>query len=320
MKFVLPGGSGHIGRILSYHFKAKGHEIVVLCRNPPQSPISGLKYVNWNAETLDRWVSEINNSDVVINLAGHSVNCRYNTKNKQKIMKSRVNSTMIIGKAIQNVNNPPQVWLQASGASVYAHGYEISHDEYNGILGGNETNIPKKWSFNVEVVKAWENAMDEFHMDKTRKIKLRTSLIMSPHHYGVFNTFLNLVRYRLGGKVGDGKQFISWIHFEDFLHVIEWILSNPEFSGILNITSPNPISHESFMQQLRNAWGVKIGIPTSKFMLEIAAIFMRTETELILKSRKVVPGILMENKFDFKFPHWKEASLNLVNSWKELRN
>jgi uncharacterized protein len=313
VKLIIPGGSGQVGTILARNFHRDGHEVVVLSRRPSASP---WRVIHWDAQNLGDWVEEFRGADAIINLAGRSVNCRYGTKNRVEILESRVQSTRVVGKAIASVEPPPKVWLQASTATIYAHRYDAPNDERNGILGGNETRAPDTWRFSIDVAKAWEAAVDDTPTPRTRKVMLRSAMIMSPERGGIFDTLLMLVRRGLGGKAADGQQYVSWIHEEDFIRAVSWLTEHDEVQGPINVASPNPLPNREFMRVLREASGIRFGLPATKWMLGLAAVFMRTETELILKSRRVIPGILLERGFSFRFPTWPEAAADLCQRWK----
>lgn len=309
MKIVIPGGTGQVGTILARAFSAGGHEVVVVSRSAPEK--SDWRVVKWDAETSGDWTSEFETADVVINLAGRSVNCRYTPENRREIIESRVKSTKIIGEAIANAANPPRVWLQASTATIYAHRYDQPNDEITGIIGGDEPDEPETWNFSIEVAKAWEQAANEADTPRTRKVLLRSAMTMSPDEDGIFDVMLGLVQKGLGGTSGDGRQYLSWIHDTDFIRAVDWLIEREDLSGAVNLAAPNPLPNQEFMRILREAWGTKIGLPANRLMLEVGAFFMRTETELVLKSRRVVPTRLLESGFKFEFPNWTEAARNL---------
>ncbi len=314
MKIVIPGGSGQVGTLLARSFHRDGHEVIVLSRTPADAP---WRTVTWDAQTLAPWTDELEKADVVINLAGRNVNCRYTSENRRLIKESRVNSTRVVGEAIAQAQNPPRVWLQASTATIYAHRYDAPNDE-NGIIGGHEPGVPETWRFSIDVATAWERALDDAATPRTRKVKLRSAMTMSPDRGGVFDTLLRLVRLGLGGRAGDGRQFVSWIHDEDFVRAIYWLIEHPQLDGAVNLAAPEPLPNAEFMRALRNAWGIPIGLPATAWMLEIGARVIRTETELILKSRRVVPGRLMNVGFKFHFPTWPEAARDLCERWKRV--
>ena len=314
MKIVIPGGSGQVGSILARAFQKDGHEVIVLSRGAKKS---AWRIVEWDAETLGDWAGEFENADVVINLAGRSVNCRYNAENRREIIESRVKSTVIVGEAIGKASNPPKVWLQSATATIYAHRYDAPNDELTGIIGGAEPDAPDAWNFSIDVAKSWERAANEADTPRTRKVLLRSAMTMSPDKNGIFDVMLGLVRKGLGGTSGDGRQYLSWIHDADFVRAIYWLIEHEELSGAVNLAAPNPLPNAEFMRILREAWGTKIGLPASEWMLKIGVIFMRTETELVLKSRRVVPTRLLESGFKFEFPNWEEAAGDLCRRWRE---
>ncbi len=314
MKIVILGGSGQIGTLLARAFVADGHDVVVLSRN---ATLRDWRVVAWDGKTLGDWADEIDDSDVVINLAGRSVNCRYHAENRRQMMDSRVDSTHIVGEAIKAVVNPPKVWLQASTATIYAHRFDAPNDDVTGTIGGGEPDVPDTWRFSIEVAKAWEKAANDAKTPKTRKVLMRSAMTMSPDRGGIFDVMLGLVRKGLGGTAGSGRQYISWIHDRDFVRSVYWLIEHDELSGPINISSPHPLPNREFMRIFREAWGTRVGLPTMEWQLAIGALLMRTETELILKSRRVVPKMLTDSGFEFEFPEWKDAVEDLVRRWRE---
>jgi uncharacterized protein len=267
-----------------------------------------------------RLAKELEDAAAVINLAGRSVNCRYGKKNRREILNSRVNSVRAIRSALEKAKTRPRVWLQASTATIYAHRFDAPNDEFAGAIGGNEPNAPDAWRFSIEVAKAWESAVDESGLlPNTRIVVMRSAMIMSPDRAGVFAQLLGLVRLGLGGRAGHGRQFISWIHELDFVHAIRFLIDNQDLAGVVNICSPNPLPNSEFMRELCSAWGTTIGVPSSNWILEVGAFFMRTETELILKSRRVVPARLRQYGFQFQFPHWRDAANELCARYRNAR-
>jgi uncharacterized protein len=316
MKIIIPGGSGQVGTILARAFLKDGQEVVVLTRKPVSAPWN---VVQWDAVNPGEWTKELEGADAVINLTGRSVNCRYTQENRGLIMDSRVQSTRAVGEAIARATRPPRVWLQASTATIYAHRYDGDNDEANGIVGGNESDVPETWRFSIEVATAWERAADEAFTPQTRKVLMRSAMTLSPDSGGVFDVLLGLVRRGLGGKAGDGRQYISWVHEQDFVRAVYWLIEHENIVGPVNIASPQPLPNAEFMRELRRAWGINFGLPAAKWMLEIGAIFLRTETELILKSRRVVPGRLLQEGMKFQFPTWSEAAADLCKRWRAMR-
>jgi len=309
-KIVIAGGSGQVGTILARAFYRQGREVVVLGRHPIKTP---WRFIRWDAKTLGDWTDEIEGADAVINLAGRSVDCRYTTENRRLILESRVDSTRVVGEAIRRASKSPPVWLQMSTATIYAHRYDEPNDEANGLIGGMEPNVPETWRFSIDVAKAWEQAALVAKPPWTRQVILRSAMVMSPDRGGVFDTLLRLVRFGLGGRHGDGRQYMSWIHEADFVNAIEWLLEHDSVNGPINLCAPNPLPDAEFMADLRKAWRASFGLPSTEWMLELGAIFLRTETELILKSRRVVPGLLMQQGFDFQFSEWLNAARDLCS-------
>lgn len=315
MKIVIPGGTGQVGTILARAFDRDGHDVVVLSRRPSVQP---WRVVAWDGASPGAWHSEIDGSDAVINLAGRSVNCRYTAENRRRILQSRVVSARAVGQAIANATSPPRVWLQASTATIYAHRYDSRNDEYTGVIGGTEPEAPASWRFSIDVARAWEAAFDEAATDRTRKILLRSAMTLSPDPGGIFDSLHGLVRRGLGGRAGDGRQYLSWIHYEDFIAAVRWLIARNDIAGVVNVASPNPLPNAEFMRTLRDACGARFGLPANRWMLEIGALFMRTETELILKSRRVVPARLLEHGFTFQFPDWSSAAQDLCRRHIQL--
>ena len=316
MKIVIPGGSGQVGTLLARAFHGDGHDVVVLSRGA--SGGAPWRTAAWDARTLGAWAGEIDGADVVINLAGRSVNCRYTPANRAEILSSRLDSTRVVGEAIARAARPPRVWLQSSTATIYAHRYDAPNDEATGIIGGGELGAPDTWRFSIGVATAWERALADADTPRTRKVALRSAMVMSPDRGGIFDTMLSLVRRGLGGTAGNGRQYISWIHEADFVRAIRWLIEHEERGGAVNLASPNPLPNAEFMRVLRRAWGTHIGLPATRWMLEIGARVMGTETELVLKSRRVVPGRLLQAGFTFEHPEWTEAAEDLVRRWREM--
>ena len=302
MKLVVPGGSGQVGAIVRRAFQ--DDEVVVISRG------SG---VRWDGRTLGPWAQELDGADVVLNLAGRSVDCRYTAANRREIMASRVDSTRVIGEAIAAAARPPRLWLQASTATIYAHRYDAPNDEQTGIIGGDEPGAPDTWRFSIDVARTWEETAKAAAPAGTRLVLLRSAMIMSPDRGGVFDTLYTLARRGLGGTAGDGRQYVSWIHDEDFAAALRLLIAREDLDGPVNLASPNPLPNAEFMRELRRAAGARVGLPAAKWMLELGALAMRTETELILKSRRVVPRRLLEAGFEFRHPDWAEAARDLVS-------
>ncbi|HEY0347160.1 MAG TPA: TIGR01777 family oxidoreductase [Pyrinomonadaceae bacterium] len=308
MKIVIPGGSGYVGTVLARAFHQQGDEVVVLSRTTASKP---WRTVTWDGETLGEWVTEFEAADAIINLAGQSVNCRYTAENRRIITESRLKSTKVVGQAIAQAWTPPRVWLQASTATIYAHRYDAPNDEATGIIGGAEPNVPDTWRFSIEVATGWERMFHESPIPNTRRVAMRSAIVMHPDSGSPFDILLRLVRLGLGGQSGDGRQYVSWIHEADFVRAVMWLIQHDELEGPVNLASPNPLTNAEFMRALRSARGVPFGLPASQWMLELGAFLAQSETELILKSRRVVPTKLVDSGFTFQFPNWPEAAREL---------
>ncbi|MCG3137210.1 MAG: Epimerase family protein [Phycisphaerae bacterium] len=316
MKLLIAGGTGQVGTWLTAHYRSANHQVIVLCRSKSTDPHT----LFWNGCTLGEWAEELNGCDAIINLAGRSVNCRYTRRNLQDMMDSRTNSTRVIGQAISHCQQPPRLWLQMSTATIYAHTFGSPNNEANGIIGGQEPDVPDYWKYSVDIAQAWERALQEIDTPHTRRIALRSAMVMTPSRGGIFDTLLRLTRWGLGGSIAGGRQYVSWIHGTDFVRALDYLILHPQFSGPVNIVAPHPLPQQELMKELRRAWGIHLGLPTTKWMSEIGAYFLRTDTELILKSRRVFPGRLLEAGFDFYYPNWSQAADDLISRYRSMRN
>ena len=308
MKIVLLGGTGQLGNILKRAFQARGDQVVVLSRGAANVPGA----IEWDARTLGPWAEQIDGSDVVINLAGRSVNCRYTEENLRLMMDSRVDSTRVTGLAIERAKRPPRLWLQMSTATLYAHRFDAPNDEATGLIGGDEPGVPSLWRRSIEIAQAWERAQGEASTPHTRKVLVRSTMVTSPDRGGVFDVLLGLTRRGLGGPIAGGRQFVSWVHDRDFARALTFLIEHEELEGPVNVAAPEPLPQREFMAAIQEAWGARIALPATAWMVAIGAVFMRTETELILKSRRVVPGRLLQAGFRFEFPEWPAAARDLV--------
>jgi uncharacterized protein (TIGR01777 family) len=307
MKIVIAGGTGQVGAVLKRALDAAGHEVVILTRRPRRED-----EVQWDGRTPGPWTAAVDGSDVVINLAGRTVSCRYTAANLQEMMDSRVDSTRVVGAAIAGAARPPRVWLQMSTATVYAHRIDAPNDEATGLIGGTEPGVPDYWAYSVEIAKAWEQAQEQAETPATRKVALRSAMVMSPDPGGVFAVLLGLARLGLGGPVAGGAQYVSWIHEHDFVRAVEFLIDREDIAGPVNLAAPHPLPQRAFMRTLRSAWGIPVGLPATKWMAEVGAFALRSDTELLLKSRRVVPGRLAQAGFDFQYAQWPQAANELV--------
>ena len=309
MRIVITGGSGQVGQILARYFHARGVAVVVIARHIQPSPWST---VAWDGQHPGDWGKELEGADVVINLAGRSVNCRYHEANRRAIKESRIVTTRLVGEAIARSSQPPKLWMNASTATIYRHALDRPMDDVDGEIGGREPGLPDTWRFSYDVAISWEKAFFDAGTPQTRKIALRSAIMMSPDRGGAFDTLLSLVRLGLGGRSGSGRQLVSWVHDADFVGAVELLIARSDLEGAVNIASPNPLPNSDFMAAIRRASGARIGLPTPDWMVEMGAFMLRTESELVLKSRWVVPRRLSEAGFEFQFPDWSAAAADLV--------
>lgn len=314
LRIVIPGGSGQVGRVLARYFSQRGHQVIVLTRGPHTAE---WQTVHWDAQTPGIWTQYLEGADVCINLTGRSVNCRYTPENRLEIYNSRIVSTRLLGDVIGSLTHPPRLWLNASTATIYRHALDHPMDEHTSELGGNEPRVPDTWRFSIRVAKDWETAFYRADTPRTRKITMRSAITFSPAPGNAFAVLSNLVRVGLGGTQGNGRQWVSWIHEEDFARAVEFLILREDLEGPVNIASPNPERNRDFMATLREAWEMPNGIPAPRLFLELAALLMRTETELVLKSRRVIPSRLLEAGFHFDFPNWPHAAEDLVHKWRQ---
>ncbi|WP_328336122.1 DUF1731 domain-containing protein [Streptomyces violaceus] len=307
MKIVMPGGTGQVGTVLKRALSAAGHDVVVLSRRPAHQD-----EVHWDGATRGPWVEEIDGSDVVVNLAGRSVSCRCTPANLRDMMDSRVDSARVVGEAIAKAARPPRGWLQMSTATVYAHRFDAPNDEATGVIGGAEPDTPGYWAYSVDIAKAWEREQEAAGTPDIRKVALCAAMVMSPDRGGVFDVLLRLARLGLGGPVAGGAQYVSWIQDQDFVRAVEFLVARNDIAGPVDLAAPTPLPQRAFMRLLRTAWGMPAGLPATRWMAEAGAFVLRSDTELLLKSRRVVPGRLLEAGFDFEHPGWPEAADDLV--------
>jgi uncharacterized protein (TIGR01777 family) len=309
MKVVIPGGTGLLGQALARAYLADGDEVVILSRGG----VPGVgRVVPWDGRSLGPWAAELDGADLVINLAGRSVNCRYTAANLRAMMNSRVDSARVVGEAIARAARPPGVWMQMSTATIYAHRFDAPNDEATGVMGGQEPGVPGYWGYSVQIARSWEGAQAEAKTPETRKVALRTALVMSPDRGGPFDVLLGLTRRGLGGPAAGGRQFVSWIHDRDFVRAVRFLYERDDLSGAVNLAAPAPLPYRDFIRALREAWGIRWGLPGTRWMLEIGAWALRTDTELVMKSRRVVPGRLLDEGFGFDFVDWPAAARDLV--------
>ncbi|MCB9680586.1 MAG: DUF1731 domain-containing protein [Alphaproteobacteria bacterium] len=306
MRIVLPGGSGQVGGILQRGLRAQGHEVQVIGRGASDPSL------RWDGRTPGAWWEVIDGADAVIQLTGQSVNCRYTWPNLNAMMASRVDSALAVGHAIAGVRHPPPVWLQASTASIYTHSVDVVQDEDHGRTDPIDPHAPAYWAFSIHIARAWELALASVPTPATRKVAMRLGFTMSPDKGGIFDWLVWLVAHGLGGPFCGGRQYVSWIADVDLVRAVSCMLHDPGLVGPVNVTAPEPIPNAALMAQLRDALGVRFGLPITPWMAEVGAVFLKTDTELMQKSRRVVPRRLLDAGMTFALPRWEDAAVDLV--------
>jgi uncharacterized protein len=300
-RLIIPGGTGFLGKRVTQWFCERGWEVIVLSRR--NEKMAGARVVEWDGATAGPWAKELDGARAVLNLAGRSVNCRYNARNRAEILNSRLESTRVLGAATASCSTPPRVWLNSSTATIYRHAEDRPMDDETGEIGSG---------FSVGIALAWEKEFFEVALPQTRRVALRTAMVMGPQPGGPFVVFHRLARLGLGGTLGSGRQMVSWLHDEDFCRAVEWLIDHEEVNGPINVSAPHPLPNREFMREVRRASNALVGLPATSWMLEIGAVFLRTETELPLKSRWVLPSRLQAAGFKFHHPTWPEAADEIV--------
>jgi uncharacterized protein (TIGR01777 family) len=301
-KIIITAANGFLGNALVNHFKEK-YQVIALARKQISNS-ENVRYLLWDGRTLGEWHTEFEGALAVINLAGRSVDCRYNEKNKHEIYVSRLESTQIISDAIKECKVKPEVWLNSASATIYRHSGDKPMTEKDGEIGTG---------FSVDVCQQWEKKFYQNKIESVRQIALRTAIVLGKKG-GVMIPFMNLVKLFLGGKLGNGNQQFSWIHIDDFCKSVEFLIDNKISNGSYNVSSPNPITNKYFMSVLRKNLNRPFGIPSPKWLLELGAKIIKTETELILKSRYVIPERLINEGFQFTFPKIENAIDEIINN------
>lgn len=298
-KIIIAGGSGFLGQVLENYFNTKGYKIKIFTRHPKKE-----NDVFWNTKDLGNWTNELENADVLINLTGKSVDCRYNEKYKKLIYHSRIDATNILGLAINRCENPPHIWINSSTATIYKHSLNKEMTEDDGETGND---------FSMNIAKSWEKAFYDISNIKTRKIALRTSIVLG-RNGGALIPLKNLTKFGLGGKQGSGNQKVSWIHELDFARAVAFLIENNTLKGNFNLSVPKPTNNRTLMKALRNVMKIPIGMSHPKWLLDLGAKLIGTETELVLKSRNVIPKRLLDSGFAFKYSNINDALQNLIKN------
>jgi uncharacterized protein (TIGR01777 family) len=295
-KIVLAGGNGYLGGVLARYYRPLAEEVILLSRTaaPPQGNI---RIVVWDGVKEGAWTAELEHADLVVNLCGKNVNCRYTRENRRDILRSRIRPTALLGRVIRRLAHPPALWINITSATIYRHAEDRPQDEEHGELGAG---------FSVNICRSWERVFFAAETPGVRKVALRMGIVFGRAD-GVFPRLLRLVRFGMGGPQGNGRQYVSWIHETDAARVTEWLLRHPELEGPVNCTAPYPVPNEEQMRVIRKVYGQRWGLPVSTRLLSLGACLIGTETELILKSRWVLPRRLENAGFVFKYPHLEDA-------------
>lgn len=301
-KIVIAGGTGFLGSCLANHYHKNGTQVFILTRGREHSA-GNTQYVQWDGKNKGTWAAILENTDVLINLNGKSVDCRYTEKNKRLIYSTRLDATAALGRVLQLCANPPKLWINAASATIYRHSLDKEMDEYTGEIGNG---------FSVDVCQQWEKVFNQFEIKKTRKVLIRTGIVLG-RNGGPLSPLKKLTQSGLGGKQGQGNQYFSWLHEDDFVSIIDFIISNTDVNGVFNATAPTPVPNAYFMKCLRSTLRMRFGFPLPKWLLEFGALLIGTETELILKSRRVIPKRLLEAGYKFKFSDIDKALADLCN-------
>ena len=301
-RIILAGGNGYLGGVLAEYYKGLAQEVIILSRKA--LPVrDNVKTVVWDGKTEGSWTREIDGADLLVNLCGKNVNCRYTKKNREEIFASRNVPTRLLNLVVSKMERPPKVWINITSATIYRHAEDHVQDEYTGEI---------EYGFSIEVCKQWEAVFFETETPQTRKVALRMGIVLGRND-SAFPRLLNLVKCGLGGRQGDGEQYMSWIHEHDAARSTEWILDHAELDGLINCVAPGAIKNAAFMQLLRKAYGIPFGLPSPQWLLEIGMLLIGSETELILKSRWVAPGRLLDSGFKFQFAEASHAIHDILS-------
>lgn len=323
LRIVIPGGSGHLGQVLARYLQQRGHHVTVLTRGPYTA---SWETVHWDGQSAGPWIDYLDGADICINLAGSALNARLTAENRALIYNSRLGTTRLLGRVIASVENPPWLWINASTADIYRHaldrpGLDREMDEAAGELGGHEFISPRRrapasWDFGVQLARDCEQALFNAPTPRTRRVALRSATVLGPVPGTPFAFYANLVRFSLGGSQGSGRQFVSWIHEDDFARAVDFLIARDHIGGPVNLAAPAPIRNRDFMAALREALDMPNGLPLPAPLIHLGALLLRANSALVLKSRRVVPGRLLDAGFQFNFPHWPSAAEDLAHKWR----
>lgn len=298
-RIIIAGGNGFIGRSLVPLLRENGYDLAILTRSP-QSSQPPIRQIAWNGRSLDDWVAHIDGALAVINLAGKSVNCRPTAANHRQIIESRVHSVQVLGQAIRQAPHPPKVWVQASSLAYYGDSGDRLCDEQT----------PPGQDATADICIQWENALANAFTPATRKVILRIGFALA-RGGGALGTLEKITRLFLGGSVGGGRQYISWLHMDDLCRVILQSIKHDDMIGPYNLCAPNPATNRQLMRQLRRALHRPWSPPAPAWAVRLASIPMRTDPSLALTGRRCIPKRLLEQNFQFRFTDLADALKNL---------
>jgi len=299
-KVILAGGRGFLGAALAAQLSAEGREVVVLTRTPAAG--AATREVAWDGRTPGPWVAELEGAEAVVNLAGRSVNCVHTPENRRQILESRVNSVKALGDAVARCNRPPAAWIQSGSLALYGDAGDRLCDE----------TAPEASDFSAGVCREWEAALATAATPRTRQVLLRIGLVLGPGG-GALGPLTGLVRWFLGGTVGSGRQYLSWLHVDDMSEIVRQAISRPDFSGAYNACAPQPVTNADFMRELRGALRRPWSPPAPEWAVRLGARYLfATDADLALTGRRCVPARLTAQGFRFRFPELKPALADLV--------
>ena len=298
-RIILVGGSGFVGQALAPVLAGKGYNVVVLGRGAAHRK-DGVDYLQWDGKTVGDWARSIDGAEAIVNLTGKNINCRHTPENRREILRSRVDSVRVLGEAIASCAVPPRAFVQTSGVGYYGDTGDRVADESAPL--GND--------FPAEVCRQWEGAFDALELPSTRKVMLRLGVVLG-RDGGALPLLEKLTRWFLGGAVGNGRQFISWIHVADVVRMFVSAIEDHELTGIFNATGPAAVTNSEFMRELRRAlhrpWSPPVPVPFAR----AGAWLMGSDGSLALLSSRCVPRRFLEHEFQFQFPILREAFANL---------
>lgn len=301
-KIVLAGGNGYLGRVLADYYKGQAEQVIILSRKAAAEN-GNVRTLVWDGKTEGDWKWSLEDADLLVNLCGKNVNCRYTPKNQAEIIASRTVPARLLNKVLGELERPPKLWINVTSATIYRHAEDRPQDEDEGEIG---------YGFSIYVCKQWEEAFFEQECPGTRKVALRMGIVLGRSD-SVFPRLLNLVKCGLGGRQGDGQQYVAWVHEQDVARSTEWLLEEGKIKGVVNCVAPYAVKNAVLMQLIRTAYGMPFGLPSPQWLLEIGMWLIGSETELVLKSRWVVPKRLLNAGFKFQFTEARHAIHDILS-------